>query len=141
MGTFFSWLATTALAPLLSTGLKVYQAKLGADTDRSKMVADFASKSISLDRREAELNNDYRSKLLGKWTEPVNLLGYIFVIYVGSAVLFDNVIYPKFFLHHWGYTGPIGGNTAIYVGMIATFFLGKRVATSLFENFAHLIKK
>lgn len=135
------WVAKSALAPFLGTALKAYQAKLGSDTDRSKMVADFAVKTIELDRREAELNNEYRTQLLGRWTEPVNLLGYIFVIYVASAVLFDNVIYPKFIEHNWGYTGPIGGNTAIYVGMIATFFLGKRVATSMIENIAKLIKK
>ena len=121
--------------------LKAYQQKLLNDTNSDKILGELTSKALDLDAREAEFNNQYRISLLGRWWEPVNLLGYLFLVYLTSAVLWDNVLYPKFYLGQWGYTGPVEGNTAVYIGMVATFFLGKRVGISLIEVVAKYIKR
>lgn len=127
--------------PIINGALAAWKAKLENDGNSDKMLTDLTIRTLELDSREAELNTDYKRNLLGRWWEPVNLLGYLFLVYLASAILWDNVIYPKFFLHQWGYTGPVDGNTAVYLGMVATFFLGKRVGINIIEVIAKYIKK
>lgn len=127
--------------PIVQGIVDSYRAKLENDGNSDKMVTELATRAVELDSREAEFNNKYKLAMLGRWYEAVNLAGYIFVIYLGSAVLWDNVIYPKLFLGKWGYTGPVTGETAVFLGMVAAFFFGKRLAVNAVEAFAKLIKK
>lgn len=137
------WMAVLRFltGPVISGALAAYKAKLENDGNSDKILADFATRQLELDAREAELNTQYKRDLLGRWWEPVNLLGYLFLIYLTSAILWDNVLYPKFILGKWGFTGPVEGNTAVYLGMVATFFLGKRVGINIIEVIAKYIKK
>lgn len=135
-----------AIGKLLgSTFIEGYKAKLESDNSEDSKIAELAKREMDLDQREAEINKDYKVALFGRWYEPVNLLGYIFVAYITSAVLWDNVIFPKLIEGRWGFTGGVSGATAVYVGMIATFFLGSRtvrsVGGSIVEVIAKIIKK
>ena len=77
-----------------------------------------------LDQREAELRSQERIALIGRWYEPVNLMGYLLVLYIGKVVLFDSML-------GLGETPAIKGAVGEWLGMIATFFVGTRGAVSV----------
>ena len=135
------WLVSLALQPVLSflgtpviRGLiDAYKLKLEAGNTSEKIAADLAGRELEVEQREAELQSQYRTMLIGKWYEPTQLLGYIMVMYVGKVVLWDKVFAT---LTH-GHTDPIGGAVGEWAGAIIMFLLGKRGI----ENVVRILKK
>lgn len=110
--------------PVISAGIEAYKAKIEAENDADARTTELAGKALLLDQREAELRSQERVALIGHWYEPVNLLGYLLVLYIGKVVLFDSML-------GLGETPAIKGAVGEWLGMIATFFVGSRGAVSV----------
>ena len=110
--------------PIVSAGIEAYKAKITAENDADARTTELAGKALLLDQREAELRSQERIALIGRWYEPVNLLGYLLVLYIGKVVLFDSML-------GLGETPAIKGAVGEWLGMIATFFVGTRGAVSV----------
>ena len=110
--------------PVISAGIEAYKAKITAENDADARTTELAGKALLLDQREAELRSQERIALIGRWYEPVNLLGYLLVLYIGKVVLFDSML-------GLGETPAIKGAVGEWLGMIATFFVGTRGAVSV----------
>ena len=109
--------------PVISAGIEAYKAKITAENDADARTTELAGKALLLDQREAELRSQERIALIGRWYEPVNLMGYLLVLYIGKVVLFDSML-------GLGETPAIKGAVGEWLGMIATFFVGTRGAVS-----------
>lgn len=110
--------------PVISAGIEAYKAKITAENDADARTTELAGKALLLDQREAELRSQERIALIGHWYEPVNLLGYLLVLYIAKVVLFDSML-------GLGETPAIKGAVGEWLGMIATFFVGSRGAVSV----------
>ena len=110
--------------PVISAGIEAYKAKITAENDADARTTELAGKALLLDQREAELMSQERIALIGRWYEPVNLMGYLLVLYIGKVVLFDSML-------GLGETPAIKGAVGEWLGMIATFFVGTRGAVSV----------
>ena len=116
--------------PIIKGFIDGYKAKLEAGNTADRIAADLAGRELDVQRREVEVQNEYKVALIGRWYEPTQLLGYIMVIYVGKVVVWDIVL-------GWGTTDPIRGAVGEWAGMIIMFLIGKRG----FENIARIIKR
>ena len=110
--------------PVISAGIEAYKAKITAENDADARTTELAGKALLLDQREAELRSQERIALIGRLYEPVNLMGYLLVLYIGKVVLFDSML-------GLGETPAIKGAVGEWLGMIATFFVGTRGAVSV----------
>lgn len=110
--------------PVISAGIEAYKASITAENDADARTTELAGKALLLDQREAELRSQERIALIGRWYEPVNLMGYLLVLYIGKVVLFDSML-------GLGETPAIKGAVGEWLGMIATFFVGTRGAVSV----------
>jgi hypothetical protein len=110
--------------PVISAGIEAYKAKITAENDADARTTELAGKALLLDQREAELMSQERIALIGRWYEPVNMMGYLLVLYIGKVVLFDSML-------GLGETPAIKGAVGEWLGMIATFFVGTRGAVSV----------
>lgn len=126
----WQFLASLIGGPIVQGVIDGYKAKLEAGNTQERIAADLAGRELDVQRREAELNTEYRRALIGHWYEPVNLLGYIMAIYVGKVVVFDKVL-------ALGVTDPIGGAVGEWAGAIIMFLIGKRGV----ENVARIIRR
>jgi hypothetical protein len=116
--------------PIVNAAIKAYQAKLAAGNTSEKIAAELAARELEVQKREAELEGDYKRALIGRWYEPTNLFGYIMVIYFGKIIVWDKVL-------KLGVTDSITGQGAEWAGWIMLFYVGKRG----FENVARIIRK
>jgi hypothetical protein len=110
--------------PIVSAGIEAYKARITAENDADARTTELAGKALLLDQREAELRSQERIALIGRWYEPVNMMGYLLVLYIGKVVLFDSML-------GLGETPAIKGAVGEWLGMIATFFVGTRGAVSV----------
>lgn len=116
--------------PIIKGVIDAYKAKLEAGNTEGRIAADLAGRELDVQRREIEVQNEFKVALIGRWYEPTQLLGYIMVIYVGKVVVWDIVL-------GWGTTDPIRGAVGEWAGLIIMFLIGKRG----FENIARIIKR
>ena len=116
--------------PVIKGLIDGYKAKLDAGNTSERIAADLAARELEVQRREAEVNSDYKRALIGHWYEPTNLFGYIMVIYFGKIIVWDKVL-------SLGVTDGITGQGAEWAGWIMMFYVGKRG----FENVARIIRK
>lgn len=126
------WSAILAFlgGPFVNAAIKAYSAKLAAGNTSEKIAADLAARELDVQRREAEVQSDYKRALIGRWYEPTNLFGYIMVIYFGKIIVWDKVM-------KLGVTDGITGQGAEWAGWIMMFYVGKRG----FENVARILRK
>jgi hypothetical protein len=116
--------------PVIKGLIDGYKAKLEAGNTSERIAADLAARELEVQRREAEVQADYRRALIGHWYEPTNLFGYIMVIYFGKIIVWDKVL-------ALGVTESITGQGAEWAGWIMLFYVGKRG----FENVARIVRK
>lgn len=116
--------------PIIKGVIDGYKAKLEAGNNADRIAADLAGRELDVQRREIEVQNEFKVALIGRWYEPTQLLGYIMVIYVGKVIVVDKVL-------GWGSTDSITGAVGEWAGMIIMFLIGKRG----FENIARIIRR
>ena len=116
--------------PIVNALIDAYKAKLEAGNTSERIAADIAGRELDVQRREAEVQAEYKRALIGHWYEPTNLFGYIMVIYFGKIIVWDKVL-------ALGVTDPITGQGAEWAGWIMMFYVGKRG----FENVARIIRR
>ena len=125
-----TWLLSFLSGPLLANILKAYQAKLAAGNTTQQIDATLAARELAVQEREIEAATQYKVALIGRWYEPVNLLGYIIVAYVAKVVVWDTML-------DLGSTAAVRGNVGEWLGMVMLFLVGKRGL----ENVARIIRK
>jgi hypothetical protein len=116
--------------PVIKGLIDGYKAKLEAGNTSERIAADLAQRELEVQRREAEVQSEYKRALIGHWYEPTNLFGYIMVIYFGKIIVWDKVF-------SLGVTDGITGQGAEWAGWIMMFYVGKRG----FENVARIVRK
>jgi hypothetical protein len=116
--------------PIIKGIIDGYKAKLDAGNTSERIAAELAGRELEVQRREAEVEGEYKRALIGHWYEPTNLFGYIMVIYFGKIIVWDKVL-------KLGVTDSITGQGAEWAGWIMLFYVGKRG----FENVARIIRK
>jgi hypothetical protein len=116
--------------PVIKGVIDGYKAKLEAGNTSERIAAELAQRELDVQRREAEVQSDYKRALIGHWYEPTNLFGYIMVLYFGKIIVWDKVL-------KLGVTDSITGQGAEWAGWIMMFYVGKRG----FENVARIIRK
>lgn len=114
--------------PLINGAIGAYKAKLEAGNTTDRMAVELAERELEVQKREAELQGEYKRAIIGHWYEPANLAAYIFVLYVGKVVVWDTML-------GLGSTPAIKGDVGVWLGMIAMFLFGKRGA----ENVAMIV--
>jgi hypothetical protein len=126
----FSWLGNMIAGPVLKSATDAYKSKLAAGNDAGRIAADLAAKEIELQRREVELQNEYKKSALGYWYEPDKLMGYAVAIYLAKLLVWDKVL-------GLGTTDPLVGWVDTTTNLIISFYFAKRG----FENVARIIKR
>jgi|SRR5687768_4853942 len=126
----FSWLGNMIAGPVLKSATDAYKSKLAAGNDAGRIAADLAAKEIELQRREVELQNEYKRSSLGYWYEPDKLMGYAVAIYLAKLLVWDKVL-------GLGTTDPLVGWVDTTTNLIISFYFAKRG----FENVARIIKR
>jgi hypothetical protein len=116
--------------PVIKGIIDGYKAKLDAGNTSERIAAELAGRELEVQRREAEVEGEYKRALIGHWYEPTNLFGYIMVIYFAKIIVWDKVL-------KLGVTDSITGQGAEWAGWIMLFYVGKRG----FENVARIIRK
>jgi hypothetical protein len=116
--------------PIIKGIIDGYKAKLDAGNTSERIAAELAGRELEVQRREAEVESEYKRALIGHWYEPTNLFGYIMVIYFAKIIVWDKVL-------KLGVTDSITGQGAEWAGWIMLFYVGKRG----FENVARIIRK
>jgi hypothetical protein len=126
----WTWLASLITGPVIKGVIDGYKAKLAAGNTSEHIAADLAARELEVQRRETEVEAEYKRALIGRWYEPTNLFGYIMVIYFGKIIVWDKVL-------KLGVTDSITGQGAEWAGWIMMFYVGKRG----FENVARILRK
>jgi hypothetical protein len=116
--------------PVIKGIIDGYKAKLDAGNTSERIAAELAGRELEVQRREVEVESEYKRALIGHWYEPTNLFGYIMVIYFAKIIVWDKVL-------KLGVTDSITGQGAEWAGWIMLFYVGKRG----FENVARIIRK
>jgi hypothetical protein len=112
------------LQPIVNGLLTAQKQKLDAAGSHEARETEIAIKAIDLDKREAELQADYKRALIGHPFEPANVAAYIFVLYIAKVVVWDTML-------GLGSTPAIKGNVGEWMALIAAFLFGKRGAENL----------
>ena len=120
--------------PVISAGIEAYKAKITAENDADARTTELAGKALLLDQREAELRSQERIALIGRWYEPVNLMGYLLVLYIGKVVVWDTML-------GLGETPAIRGAVGEWLGLVATFFVGVSGVASAATSVASILKR
>lgn len=126
----WSWLGSLLTGPIINGALKAYDAKLKAGNTSETIAANLATRELEVQKRELEVEGEYKKALIGHWYEPTNLFGYIMVFHFAKVIVWDNAL-------QLGVTPDLGGNTATWAGWIMMFYVGKRG----FENVAAILKR
>jgi hypothetical protein len=133
----WTWLASFLGGPVVNGAIEAYKAKLAAGNDAGHIAADLAARELAVQQREAELGTHYKIALIGRWYEPVSLLGYIMVIYLAKVIIWDKVLAAL----TNGSTDPITGDVGQWAGMIILFLVGKRGAENVSAILAGLLRR
>lgn len=110
--------------PIISGAISAYKAKLEAGNTTDRLAADLAARELEVQKREAELQGDYKRALIGRWYEPANLAAYVFVIYLAKVVVWDTML-------GLGVTPPVKGAVGEWLALIAAFLFAKRGAENV----------
>lgn len=128
------WLAKllvgTALSPILDTVLKWRQQELEAAGSEQARKVELARQAMTLDQREAELNNQLliaeQGNWVTRWVRPVWALP--FVLFTWKVIVWDKLL-------GWGTTDPLDPKMwGVFMLMVGAYFGGRsleKVATTV----------
>lgn len=121
-------LANLIGGPIISGAISAYKAKLEQSGKQDLVAERLALQELELQKREIEVQGEYKRALIGHWYEPANLAAYVFVLYIAKVVVWDTML-------GLGSTPAIRGNVGEWMALIAAFLFGKRGA----ENVAMIV--
>jgi hypothetical protein len=119
--------------PVAKALIDAYQAHLTATTTDKQIAANLAGQEIAAQTAEANAITQLKIAEVGHPFEPEKLGFYIVLIYIAKVILWDKVLGSI----TGGSTDPIGGAVGVWVGLIISWYYGKR----MFQNVAQIIKK
>ncbi len=120
----WQWLGNLIAGPVLGKAVDAYKAKLDSGNTSERLAADLAARELDVQKREAELQTEYKKSIVGTWYAPANLFGYVMVFHLTKVIIYDNAL-------GLGFTYDLKGNTAIWAGMIMVYWLGTRAVDSV----------
>jgi hypothetical protein len=126
----FNAILTFLGGPVIKGLLDYNMKKLEQDGNLSTKAMELAAKEIELQAKEAEINNTFKTSLIGKPWEPINLMGYAVAFYFAKVLVWDAAL-------HMGSTDAVGGQVGEWAGMYMAFYLGKRGI----ENVVRIIRR
>lgn len=129
----WTWLASFLTGPIINGVINAYKAKLAAGNTSEKIAADLAQRELAVQQTEVQVQSQLKIAEIGHWYEPEKLMAYVALSYFAKVVVWDNVLGD---LTH-GSTPAIHGDGATWLGLVFTFYLGKRGI----ENVARIIKR
>jgi hypothetical protein len=77
--------------------------------------------------RTLELQRDVRIQLIGHPWEPEKLGFYVWLIFFAKCVIWDTVL-------GLGTTPELHGDVKLWLGLIVTYYFGKRIAETVFRK-------
>lgn len=120
----FTAIASILAGPFVNGAVDAYKAKLDSGNTKERIAADLAGRELAVEQREAEVNAEYKRALIGHWYEPINLIGYIIVIYIAKVVVWDSML-------GWGSTPAVRGAVGEWMGLVVLFLVGKRTTENV----------
>lgn len=129
----WTWLASFLGGPVINGLIGAYKAKLASGDTREHIAADLAQRELAVQQAEVAAQAQLKVAEIGHWYEPEKLFAYVALSYFAKVVVWDNVLGD---LTH-GSTPAIHGDVATWLGLVFTFYLGKRGI----ENVARIIKR
>lgn len=130
MKPMLSWLGNLIAGPVIKGFIDGYKAKLDSGNTSERIAADLAQRELEVQKRETELQTQYRIASLGMWYEPDKLMGYAVALYFGKLLIWDKVL-------SLGSTDPLAGWASTTANLIVAFYFGKRGI----ENVARILKR
>jgi len=113
--------------------VRAYQAHLTATTTDNQTAAELAGKEIAAQTAEINASAQLKIAEIGHPFEPEKLGFYIVLIYMAKVIIWDKVLGSI----TGGSTDPISGAVGVWVGLIISWYYGKR----MFQNVAQIIKR
>ena len=126
----WNWLGNLIAGPVLGKAVDAYKAKLDSGNTSDRIAADLAGRELEVQKREAELQTQYRIAEIGHWYEPDKIMGYAVAAYVCKLLVWDKML-------GLGSTDPLAGWIEVTANLIVSFYFAKRG----FENVARILKK
>jgi hypothetical protein len=129
------WLALMQFigGPVVSGLISAYKAHLQATTADIKVASDLAGQEIAAQTAETQGQAQLKIAEVGHPLEPEKLGFYIVLIYLAKVIVWDKVLGSV----TGGSTDPIGGAVGVWVGLIISWYYGKRT----FQNVATILKR
>ena len=118
--------------PVAKAMLGAYEAHLTATTTDNMTAATLAGQEIAAQTAEIQATTQLKIAEVGHPLEPEKLGFYIVLIYMAKVIIWDKVLGSL----TDGSTAPIGGAVGVWVGLIISWYYGKR----MFQNVASIIK-
>lgn len=118
---FLTWLGNLLGGPFAKAAVDAYRAKLTAETNSEKIVADLAARELAVEQREAELAAQSVLAEQGRWYTalPRPLFAFAFITYVWKVVVWDGVF-------ELGSTAPLSGDMSQWGMIVLTAYFGGR---------------
>lgn len=129
----WTWLASFLGGPVINGLIGAYKSKLASGNTSERIAADLAQRELAVQQAEVQAQAQLKVAEIGRWYEPEKLMAYVALSYFAKIVVWDNVLGD---LTH-GSTPAIHGDGATWLGLVFTFYLGKRTI----ENVTRIIKR
>jgi hypothetical protein len=133
MFAFASMIFSFLGGPVAKALVNAYQLHLTATTTDKQTAAELAGKEIGAQQAEQLAITNLRIAEIGHPWEPEKLGFYIVLIYIAKVIIWDKVLGSI----TGGSTDPISGAVGVWVGLIISWYYGKR----MFQNVAQIIKR
>lgn len=102
--------------------LDAYKAKLASGVSHDTLAQGLSLRELELQQREAELLNEHKIAIVGKWYVPEKIMCYVVTAYFTQLVVYDKMLGG--WTHHA--TDPLTGWAAVAAGMVLTYMFSKR---------------
>ena len=132
MFAFASMLFSFLGGPVAKALVNAYQIHATAMTTDNMTAATLAGQEIAAQTAEIQATTQLKIAEVGHPLEPEKLGFYIVLIYMAKVILWDKVLGSL----TGGATDPISGAVGVWVGLIISWYYGKR----MFQNVASIIK-
>lgn len=127
------WLSILSFlgGPVVSGLIKAYQLHLTATTTDKQTAADLAGKEIAAQTLETQAQTQLKIAQIGHPFEPEKLAMYITLFFYGKVMIWDKCF-------GLGSTDEVTGASAVWAGLIMSFYFAKRGAENVTKIIASI---